>query len=173
MVFKRSCHSASCWAAGSWLVSCGGGGTGRDTSRERRRECLPPAMCAETEHAQSAFVASREVGKEEETNTCTKSCLPVSKAWDNRIGLGEVVWTLWPHLHPGKLGLFRNLHPLAWTCACFCCVCKTEAERYQEISIARVLGNYLPQRVVFHSTTWKEWFFTKSLEENEGKSNLF
>lgn len=56
-----------------WLVVVGGHKEGH--RRERRRECLPPAMCAETEHAQSAFVASREVGKEEETNTCTKSCL--------------------------------------------------------------------------------------------------
>lgn len=53
---------------------CGGQ---REGHRQREeRECLPLGMCAETEHAQSAFVASREVGKEEETNTRTKSCSP-------------------------------------------------------------------------------------------------
>lgn len=47
-------------------------------------------MCAETEHAQSAFVASREVGKEEETHVQSPVC-HVSRARDNRIGLGETV----------------------------------------------------------------------------------
>lgn len=46
-------------------------------------------MRAELEHVQSVFVASRQARKEEETNSCTKSCLLCWQSQDNRGGLAE------------------------------------------------------------------------------------